>query len=79
MAGVWTIHGKSQSLGNTGLEPLENHKVTNPAFNVGPSSAYQRKGIKMVLDPLSRLPLKKVVRVGPPLTKLSGSAHGKHT
>ena len=25
-------------LGNTGQDPLENHKATKPAFNVGPSS-----------------------------------------
>ena len=33
---------KSQSYGllsNTGLDPLENHKATKPAVNVGPSSA----------------------------------------
>ena len=25
-------------LSNTGLDPLKNHKVAKPAFNVGPSS-----------------------------------------
>ena len=37
---------KSQNIGflnNAGPEPLNNHKATNPAFNVGPSSARQRK------------------------------------
>ena len=28
-------------LGNTGLDPLKNHKATKPAFNVEPSSARQ--------------------------------------
>ena len=26
---------------STGLDPLKNHKATQPAFNVGPSSARQ--------------------------------------
>ena len=29
--------------GNTGPDPLKNHKATKPAFNVGPSSVRQRK------------------------------------
>ena len=33
------------SLSNTGQDPLKNHKATEPAFNVGPSSARQRKAI----------------------------------
>ena len=28
-------------LNNTGLDPLETHKATKPAFKVGPSSARQ--------------------------------------
>ena len=32
-------------LSNTGLDPLENHKTTKPAFNVGQSSARQRNAI----------------------------------
>ena len=32
-------------LSNTGPDPLKNHKVTKPAFNVGPSSAPQQKAI----------------------------------
>ena len=32
-------------LSNTGPDPLKNHKVTKPAFNVGPSSASQRNAI----------------------------------
>ena len=31
----------------TGLDPLENHKATKPAFNVGPASACERKAISM--------------------------------
>ena len=34
-------------LGNTGPNPLKNHKATNPALNVWPSSARQRKAISM--------------------------------
>ena len=30
---------------NTGPDPLENHKATKPAFNVGPSSARKRNAI----------------------------------
>ena len=32
-------------LSNTGPDPLENHKATKPAFNVGPSSASQLNAI----------------------------------
>ena len=32
-------------LGNTGPDPLKNHKVTKPVFNVGPSLACQRNTI----------------------------------
>ena len=51
-------------LSNTGPNPLRNHKATKPASNVGPSSLFPHQ-------------LKNVIRVGPPLIKLSGSAHGK--
>ena len=40
--------GKLQNIGlfsNTGPDLLKNHKATKPAFNVGPSSARQRKAI----------------------------------
>ena len=72
---------------NTGPDPLKNHKATKPAFNVGPSSACKRNAIEMtfrwradggphIVVFGSPLQLKKtVVKVGPPLTKLSGSAH----
>ena len=75
---------------NTGPNPLKN-KATKLAFNVGPSSVRRRNIIKMAFrwrvddDPLlvvlgSFLPSstkrkKKVVRVGPLLTEISGSAH----
>ena len=35
-------------LSNTGPYPLNNHKATKPAFNVGPSLAHQRNTISMV-------------------------------
>ena len=80
-------------LRNTGPDPLKNHKATKPAFNVGPTSASQRNPIELVFcwqaddGPLivlfgSFLPSstkKKVVKVGPPLAKLSGSAHDNNT
>ena len=44
---------------STGGGGLENHKATKPAFNVGPSSARQRNGISMYLDPLSPHQLNK--------------------
>ena len=50
-------------LSNTGPDTLKNHKAAKPEFNVGPSSARQRNAIK------------KAVKFGHPLTKLSGSAH----
>ena len=31
---------------NTGSDPLENHKATKPAFNVGPTSASQQNSFK---------------------------------
>ena len=84
---------KSQNirfLSNTGEDPLKNHKTTKPAFNVGPSLARQRNAIKIAIrwrahnGPLivlfgSYLPssTKNVVKVGQPLTKLSGSAHAR--
>ena len=37
---------KSQNIGflsNTGPDPLENHKATKPAFNVGPSCSCSRR------------------------------------
>ena len=40
-------HKNKGFLSNTGLDPLKNHKATNPAFNVGPSSARQRNTIWM--------------------------------
>ena len=67
---------------NTGPDPIENHKASNPVINVGPSSAYQRNAIKMV----GPLPLQKQQKPpelswvgggggGPPSDTLSGSAH----
>ena len=79
-------------LSNTGPDPLKNHKATKPALTVRSSSACQRNSIPfkwlfafwpalsgnwILSTPPPPLQLKKdVVRVGPPLTKLSGSAHG---
>ena len=81
-------HKNMRFLSNTGPNPLKNHKATKPAFNVGPISARQRNAFKLAFrwraddDPLkvvfgSFLPssTKKRAKVGPPLAKLSGSAH----
>ena len=89
--GVCTLSKKSQNIGllsNTGLDPLKNHKATKPAFNVGPSSARQRTAITMafrwraedgqfIVIFGSSIPssTNKKKTFGPPLTKLSGSAH----
>ena len=74
-------------LSNTGPDPLKNHKATEPEFNVGPSSARQGNDIcwrandgQLIVvfgsSPLiNQKILIKIVVVGPPLTKLSGSAH----
>ena len=75
---------------NTGPDPLKNHKATEPVFNVGPPSVCQRNAIEMafrwrvddgpllvlfwIIPPLVKL-IKNVFSIGPPLTKLTGSAH----
>ena len=45
----WTTHLKNHKnigfLSNTGPDPLENHKATKQAFNVGSSSAHQQNTI----------------------------------
>ena len=65
-------------LSNTCPDPLKNHKTTKPVFNVGPTSS--RPALSGILDPSSLHQLKKskknFSRLGPPLTNLSGSAHG---
>ena len=57
--GVWTPaknHKDKGFLSNTGPDPLQNHKATKPAFNVGPPSAHQRNakchlnGISLAAD-----------------------------
>ena len=49
--GVWTPapenHKNIGFSNNTGLESLKNHKTTEPALDVGPSSARQRNAIYM--------------------------------
>ena len=70
---------------NTGPDHLKSHKSTKPAFNVVSSSSRQQMAFRWraVYGPLivafgSSLPSstkKSVVKVGLPLTKLSGSAH----
>ena len=80
-SGSPSIHTPLKTHKNIGFPSnTENHKATKPAFNVGPSSARQRNGIKLIVAFGSSLPSLtkiKVVKVRPPLTKLSGSAHGR--
>ena len=82
----------------TGMDPLQNHKATQAAFDVWPSSARQRNAIYMAFhwraddglfiavfgsySPSStkkkthkKQNKKNVIKFGPPVTKLSGSAH----
>ena len=76
---------KSQNigfLGNAGPDPLKNQNATKPTFNVGAFRLRAAGGPMMAhfkgyLDHLiSHQKGKKVVNVGPPLRKLSGSEHG---
>ena len=72
---------------NSGPGTLKNHKATNPEFIVGPSSARQRNAIRMAfcwradVGPIlvvfgSTHQIKiNIVKVGPPLKKLSRYAH----
>ena len=39
------IHKNIGFLRNTGPDPIENHKATKSAFNVGPPSAHQQNAI----------------------------------
>ena len=69
----WKITKLQGSLSNTGPDTLENHKATKPAFNVGPSLARQQSiskdGPFLVVFGSSH----QLKKIGPPLTKLSGS------
>ena len=65
-------------------DPLKNYKATKPAFNLPASETpFQWRADDMAhllryLDPLSPHQLKNYfffIKFGPPLTKLSGSAH----
>ena len=72
-------HKNKGFLCNSCPDPLNNHKATKPAFNVGPSSAHQRNAtasgpmmahLKRRLYPLSPYQLKeKVIKFEPPLKK----------
>ena len=65
----------------TGLDPVENHKATRPAFHDGPASACQRKAFKMVFRWRADDGLILVLfgssrcQSRPPLATLSGFAH----
>ena len=58
-------------LSNTGLEPLENHKATEPAFNVGPLSARQGNAILMAF--------RCWANNGPPLVAFESSVSQNNT
>ena len=89
--GVWTPpplplknHKNIGFLSKSSPDPLKNHKATKPAFTVGPPLARQRSAnaretFLLRTPSPSPPPQKKVVNIGPPLTKLSGSAHARET
>ena len=60
---------------STGMDLLKNHKVTKPALNVGPSLV--RKSLPSSTKKTTTT--KNVVKDGPPLAKLSGSAQNVQT
>ena len=61
---------------NTGMDLLKkNHKVTKPALNVGPSLVRQ----SLPSSTKKKQTKKNVVKVGPRLAKLSGSAQNVQT
>ena len=74
---------------NAGPNPLKKHKATKPTFNVWPSSVRQRNAISMAFrwravdgpfiavfrSSIPHQPFFFFIKFGPPLTKLSGSAH----
>ena len=68
-------------LSNTGPDPLENPKATKPTYNVEPLSARQQNAIYdgplFVVYGSSPPPPHHLKKGGPPLSKLSGSAHEK--
>ena len=74
-------HRKLGFLSNTGPELLKNHKATKSAFNVGPTSAFRYRAIidgpSLVVfgSSLTSSTKTNAVKVGLPLTKLSGSTH----
>ena len=81
-------HKNIEFLSNTGPDPLKNHKAPNqhsmlvhhrPAsetpFKWCFAGGSMMARLQWYLDPSYPHQLKKVVKVGPPLTKLSWSAH----
>ena len=66
-------HKNKGFLSNTGPDHLKNHNATKPAFIVGGTMMAR---FEWYFDPIYPYQSKKNVgRVGPHLTKLSGSAH----
>ena len=86
-------HKHLRFLNNSGPDPLKKYEATEASIQYGSSSARQRNAIKMAFrwraDGGPRIVLfgsthpssakKSVVKVGPPLTKFSGSAHAPVT
>ena len=59
-------------ISNTGPDPLKKHKATEPAFDDGPLLVLFESSL-----PSSNNKQTNIVGVGPPLAKISGSAHAK--
>ena len=71
-------HGNIGFLSNTGPEPLENHKATKPAFNVGPPLVRQRGPLSVVFGSSLPSSTKKHCQMCTTFDKTSGSAHASH-
>ena len=73
-------HKNTGFLSNTGSDPLKKHKATQPTFNVWPKWSFDGPLIFLPSSIKNKTKTKqKTVKVGTPLAKLSGSAHGRPT
>ena len=68
-------HTSQKKYRASGPDPLKNHKATKPAFKVWPVKHHLNGGRADYCLLIVVFGGRKVVKVGPPLTKLSGSAY----